>query len=206
MSRTKKPKKVAKYLWLDLETTGLDHRVDRILECAMVATTGELCRFRGSPKVEDPVLGRRSLIVYHGQEVLSRYLSDFTRDMHTRNGLLAEIANFGNRTKTSGNLYFGEAGLEDPLHRFVDQFEWELDGKPVLAGATIHFDRDFIRHHIPRFEQRLHHRHLDVSSLKLMSCDVTGAPFAKAEAHRAMADIYESLGQAAQIYREFGEP
>lgn len=179
-----------KYLWLDLETTGLNPEHDRILECAALITDGDLFVTDTGLERELPVNG----------EDLAR-MNDYVRNMHTENGLLEAVRCL----VVTGGKSPAEAlaDLEADLCDMIDGIAW-ADGKPILAGATVHFDRGFLRRWCPTFEARLHHRHLDVSSLKMMVVDRTGEPFAKAEAHRAMADVVESLEQAREIYERWG--
>lgn len=169
-----------KYLWLDLETTGLDPSRCRILECAALITDAGLC----------PVEGTLDVVLWQPSFALAR-MDDYVREMHTKNRLLDDVA----------RSHKSESWLDERLCNLIDGLEWQ-DGKPILAGASIHFDRGFLKQWCPTFEARLHHRHLDVSSLKAMRVDLTGKPFAKAEAHRAMTDAVESLEQAQEIYNE----
>lgn len=149
------------YLWYDLETTGLDPERDRILEIAAVLTGPDLV----------PVQ-RWHLPVRAPQYVLTN-LTPFILDMHTKNGLLAEIP---------GGVSLAQA--EDVLLSMISNVD-----KPILAGFSIQFDRGFTKHWMPTFESKLSHRMLDVSSLKMLYRDATGTDPWKEQiaAHRAMA-------------------
>lgn len=177
-------KPTATYLWLDLETSGLNPHRDVILECAALATDSQL-RLVAPKQNVDMVLWADNLAYDRADE--------FVQQMHTSNGLWEECLQSQHH----------ERHLGDALLRLVDHFEW-TDKKPILAGATVHFDRGFLRVDLPDFESRLHHRHLDVSSLKMAFRDAANKPFTKAEAHRAMADVQESLGQARELYSLIG--
>jgi oligoribonuclease len=162
-----------KLLWLDLETTGLDPRECKVLEIA-VAQADLAAPFNTS-------LFYHAVIRHDGAN-----LSPFILDMHTKNGLLAECA-------TSGVLI---EEVDDLLASLVPQEE--RSEMPVLAGSSIHFDHDFIRVHLPRFAERLSHRHYDVSAVKLF-CESIGMPkLPRAEAHRAREDVLESIRHAQQ--------
>lgn len=163
-----------KLLWLDLETTGLDSRECKVLEIAVMQA--ELM----APFATE--LLYHAVIRHDGKN-----LSPFIVDMHTKNGLLAECA------WSDGALRVEEA--DAALVALVPQ-ETDRSNFPVLAGSSIHFDHDFIRVHLPEFAKRLSHRHYDVSAVKLF-CESIGMPkLPRAEAHRAQADVLESIDHA----------
>lgn len=162
-----------KLLWLDLETTGLDPRTETALEiCCMVAPIEE--PFAAVPLCE-------GVIHHDGQG-----LSDFIRDMHTRNGLLAECA-------------VAPHTLADADHALAKSLPPDaLRTNLVLAGSSVHFDLGFVRAHLPEFAARISHRIYDVSSIKLFCQSLGMPPFRKAEAHRARPDILESIQHARE--------
>lgn len=164
-------------IWCDLETTGLDPQKNSILEVAML--TAELV---------DPFNVRMlHLSTIYMQPAETRSLDQFIIDMHTKNGLLRECEN----PVRSRNI----RDVEEELLRLVPVVDDKAD-RPVLAGSTVHFDHSFIRSWIPRLAARLSYRNYDVSTLKL-ECQSQGmAPFPKAEAHRALDDVYESIAHA----------
>jgi oligoribonuclease len=166
-----------KLLWLDLETTGLDPRECKVLEVAVMQAEFS------SPFAVTPL--------YHAVIAFPPYqhqsLSPFILDMHTKNGLLAECA------WAVEALHIEE--VDAALAHLVPQAA-SREELPVLAGSSIHFDHDFIRVHLPEFAKRLSHRHYDVSAVKLF-CESIGMPkLPKAEAHRAQADVLESIDHA----------
>lgn len=164
-----------KLLWLDLETTGLDPETDAVLEVALMEAD-HLDPFNAVP-------------VYTAVLALdpTRELTPFIRDMHTRNGLLPECY-------TSSVARFD---AEDAMLHYVAQEERRAD-YPVLAGSSVHFDHDFLKVHMPRLARRLSHRHYDVSSIKLFCESIGMPPLPKAGAHRAIADVLESIDHAAR--------
>ena len=165
-----------KLLWLDLETTGLDPRACEVLEVAVMQAD------LATPFV---VTSLHHSVIKHG----GWGLSSFILDMHTKNGLLAECA------WSDGALNIEEA--DAALAALVPQAASRED-LPVLAGSSIHFDHDFIRVHLPEFAKRLSHRHYDVSAVKLFCESIGMPPLPKAEAHRAQADVLESIDHARQ--------
>jgi oligoribonuclease len=69
-------------------------------------------------------------------------------------------------------------------------------GQLTIAGNSVHMDKLFMFHHMPRLNQFLHYRILDVSSVK---CVVNAMHphlfFKKKNSHRALEDIRESIGE-----------
>ena len=158
-------------LWIDLETSGLDPRADRILEIA-----------HGIAKLSDPFrLQCKASWVLHDEGPYS----DFIREMHTKNGLIAECA------KSSTKL----AALEKTLLSFIPETS-NYDQKTVVAGASAHFDLSFIRVHMPTLAARLSHRVYDTSAIKLFCRSLGMGKLPRAEAHRAMPDVEECVSQA----------
>lgn len=171
----------AKYLWLDIETTGLDPTRDRILEIAWFATD-DLLKVVGTPS---------SCIVGAPRIALDR-MDTFVRTMHTQNGLLGELAE---------DAYYSLSDVEIGLTQYIAAFEW-VERMPILAGSSVHFDRGFLHHWMPDAEALFHHRHLDVTSLKLCGRD-RGVlkPWSASPAHRALDDAFASLKDARVFYR-----
>lgn len=168
-----------KYLWLDLETDGLDSAACTILECAVIVTDGSLLEIPGTAQ---------SWVLEYGDDQRAG-MSDFIRQMHTRSGLLAA-------TPTCRDA----ATLDRLLEALVDAFAW-TEGKPILAGACPHFDRSFLAAHCPRVDARLHYRHLDVSGFKLAFSDLAQIRYIRGfGAHRALPDIRESLASGQWLY------
>lgn len=165
-----------KLLWLDLEMTGLDPVHDRILEVAAIVTDWdftELALFE-SGVGHDPKLIEKKL-----------QANDFYRKIVPQN-----IAPMVELTAAS------------PPQRVVEQQVLEIinahfaaDDPVLLAGNSIHCDRNFIRAQLPNLEKRLHYRMLDVSAWKVVMQGKYGDEFKKGEAHRALGDIRESIAE-----------
>lgn len=174
------------FLWLDLETTGLDPHNDQILEWAIVladdGAAGDLSPVHQFSGVVDPWNDADAM-----RDAIEG-MHSIVQNMHARNGLFEAVAREGTPL----------AEAED----FLLSVCVELGAKPrqvVLAGSTVAFDLGFVRVHMPRFAEYLSHRTFDVSTLKQADVAWGGVPFAKAEAHRALPDVLESLAHAAAI-------
>ena len=178
------------WLWVDLETTGLDPRAlsARILEVALVLAndgmTGDLTPMHDF----STVVGATAEDVAH--------IDPYVRTMHTKNGLLSECA--------ASTVTIGE--VDDVLLEIAREVTGaERPRGLVLAGFSVHFDLDWIRVHLPKFAGCLSHRVFDVSVLKAAGrAWLPGYDPAKGEAHRALADVRESLRAAAEWRQAVG--
>ena len=69
----------------------------------------------------------------------------------------------------------------------------------LLAGNSIHTDRIFLTRYMPAITDHLHYRLVDVSTVKELSRrwypDLMGDAPEKGGAHRALADIRESIDE-----------
>jgi oligoribonuclease len=178
----------ATFLALDLETTGLDPELDQILECAAVVCGEDL-----RPYARDDLEFSYERVLTLNDRARRRLVAnEFVTNMHTANGLLVACEAAEGR---SGYITAGTPHeLAFDLIKIIDSFDW-TEGKPILLGSTIRFDYSFLRVHCPEVAARFHHRQLDVTAAILLAKTV-GGEFPKAEAHRAMPDVLESLEDA----------
>jgi oligoribonuclease len=169
-------------VWIDCEMTGLDLRVDALIEVAMLITDAQL------NVVGDGV----DLVIKPPQEALDT-MPDVVRTMHTSSGLLDELAN---------GITLAEA--DERLLVAVREFVPEVRKAP-LCGNSIATDRGFIARDLPVLDGHLHYRMIDVSSIKELARRwyprVYFASPAKKGGHRALADIRESIDEL-RYYRE----
>ncbi len=159
--------------------TGLD--IDRhvIVEIATLITDDDLQVVAEGP----------DLVVSASDEELGA-MDDFVRGMHTKSGLLGEIA--------ASTLSLEEAG--DATLAFIRTHVGKARTVP-LAGNSIGTDRRFLAAQLPAIEEFLHYRSVDVSTVKELGRRwfpevMKGVP-AKAGGHRAMDDIRESVAELA---------
>ncbi len=169
-------------VWIDCEMTGLDLTSDALVEIACIITDGEL------NQVDEGI----DLIIKPPAEALD-HMPDLVRDMHTASGLLNELAS---------GITLAEA--QDQVLTYVRSHVPESRKAP-LCGNSIATDRAFLARDLPRLDDYLHYRMIDVSSIKELARRwyprVYFASPAKAGGHRALADIRESITEL-RYYRE----
>ncbi len=169
----------------DIETSGLDPKKDIILEVAMVSVDKDLS-----------VTAARNWVVGYAESYVEAKLNDFTRKMHTDNGLLDSVY----------DDYDVPGACLDPLLVEWLRAQGCTPGSVILAGNSVHFDRSFLVEQLPLTTQFLFHRMIDVSSLNVLH-DAWLPPHPKGEvAHRAMADCMHSLARLREYKRSLFEP
>jgi oligoribonuclease len=162
--------------------TGLDLGRDRLIEISALVTDGDL-----------NVLGEGVDVVIHTDEDALSQMVDVVAQMHTRSGLINEV-----RASTV-DVAQAEAMVLDYVRAHVPQAK-----TAPLAGNSIATDRGFIARDMPALDDYLHYRMIDVSSIKELCRRwypriYFGQP-EKGLAHRALADIHESIREL-KFYR-----
>jgi oligoribonuclease len=161
-------------VWIDCEMTGLDLAVDELVEVAVVITDYDLV----------PIDPGFTIVIKPDQSALDN-MGDFVRNMHTESGLITEIPD-------GVALADAEYAVLEYILKFVP-----TGASAPLAGNTIGTDRGFLAKFMPRVDNHLHYRSVDVSSIKELARHwfprvYFNAP-AKNGGHRALADILESI-------------
>lgn len=169
-------------MWIDCEMTGLDLGSDKLIEIAALVTDGDL-----------NILGEGVDVVIHTDDAALSSMIDVVTDMHTRSGLIEEV-----RASTI-DVATAETLVLDYIRAHIKQ------AKTVpLAGNSIATDRGFLARDMPALDAYLHYRMVDVSSIKELCRRwypriYFGQP-EKGLAHRALADIHESIREL-KFYR-----
>jgi oligoribonuclease len=163
--------------------TGLDLSKDKLIEIAALVTDSEL-----------EILGEGVDIVIHADDDALAGMPDVVKKMHAKSGLTEEV-----RAST--------VSLEEAQQQVLAYIREHVPvaGAVPLAGNSIATDRGFISRDMVELDTYLHYRMIDVSSIKELSRRwypriYFGQP-AKGLAHRALADIKESIKEL-QYYRQ----
>ena len=161
-------------IWLDMEMTGLNPETEHILEIATLVTNSELEIIAEGP----------DLVVHQSDEILAA-MGEWCQQHHGASGL----------TEASRSSTISVAEAEARTLEFLSQHC--RPGFSPLCGNTIGQDRRFIVRYMPKLDVFLHYRSVDVSSIKELARRwYPKAPILpKAESHRALDDIRESLAE-----------
>jgi oligoribonuclease len=158
-------------VWIDLEMTGLNAATDHVLEIAAVVTGPDLVP-----------LAEVERIVHQPDDVLER-MSARVKKIHTENGLLAAVA--ASRTTRAE----AERAVLQTVSRHCPP------GEGILCGSSVYHDWRFLVRHMPRLEQHLHFRQIDIGTVSvLVSAWYPSIEFPRPTTnHRAMVDVRASL-------------
>lgn len=172
-------------IWIDLEMTGLNPRSDVILEIAAIITDDDL-NF-----IDDGV----SLIIHQSEETLAG-MDDWNVKHHTDSGLIDKVR------QSQVTLEEAEAVTYDFISSHTRPRE------SPLCGNSISQDRNFLRRYMPTLEAHFHYRNIDVSTIKELAkrwAPEVKRKFTKANKHRALDDIKESIRELAYYRQQFIE-
>ena len=166
-------------VWIDCEMTGLDLAHDALIEVAVVVTDADL----------QPLDDGLDVIIHADGAVLDAMLP-VVRDMHAHSGLTDEVR--------AATVQLAEA--EKLVLDYVRTHVPDTRSAP-LCGNSIATDRGFLARDMPELDAHLHYRMIDVSSLKELAKRwyprVYQSQPKKGLAHRALADILESIRELA---------
>ena len=167
-------------IWIDCEMTGLSLDNDALVEIAVLVTDAEL-----------NVLGEGVDVVIATTPEKLAGMRDEVRIMHTESGLLEKIPQ---------GVSLSQA--EEMVINYLQTHT--ASGKSPLAGNSVGMDRNFIARDMPRLNEFLHYRTVDVSSIKELARRwypkvYFNAP-KKTGNHRALGDIKDSI-EELRYYR-----
>ncbi len=169
-------------MWVDCEMTGLDVGKDALIEVAALVTDADL-----------NVLGEGVDVVIHADEAALAGMPEVVRQMHDQSGLSEAVR------RSTVTL----AQAQDMVMEYVTRYAPQSRTAP-LCGNSIATDRGFLARDMPELDAHLHYRMIDVSSIKELCRRwyprVYFAQPAKGLAHRALADIRESIREL-EYYR-----
>ena len=168
-------------IWIDMEMTGLQPEVNRVIEAAAIITDKDL-----------NVLHEGPVVAIHQTEEVLDGMDEWNRTTHGRSGLVDRV-----RASTIDEAEAAKLFIET-FRRFVPE------GVSPMCGNTIGQDRRFMARWMPEMERYFHYRSIDVSTLKELAkrwapdCE---KKFPKSTRHEALSDIRESI-EELHFYRE----
>lgn len=168
-------------VWMDLEMTGLDPDICKVLEIATIVTDSQL-----NVIAEGPVMA-----IHQSNELLDG-MDEWCVKTHGESGL----------TERCRQSDISEDIAVQRTIEFLSQYVPE--GVSPLCGNSISQDRRFLQKHMIELEKFFHYRIIDVSSVKELvrrwKPEVLNG-FHKKGTHLAIDDIRESIAEL-QYYRQ----
>jgi oligoribonuclease len=174
---------IPEYLvWIDCEMTGLNPDTECLVEIAAVVTDTEL-----------NVMDEGIDLVIKPRAGTVEAMGDYVRKMHTDSGLINEF-------EDGLELEDAEAQVLEYIKKYIPTAK-----TTPLAGNTISTDRLFISKYMPKLDDHLHYRNIDVSTIKELAKRWYPRAYFQAPkkdgGHRALADILESI-EELKYYRQ----
>jgi len=170
-------------VWMDLEMSGLDPERERILELAVLITNSDL-----------EIVAEGPTLVVHQPDSLLTGMDAWNTEHHGASGLVERVR-------------ASKIDEREAERLVIDFLRLYCEEKTApLAGNSIWQDRRFLGRYMPRLEGFLHHRIVDVSSIKELAyrwrAEIMERAPRKKETHRALDDIKESLEELRFYKRE----
>ncbi|WAI18296.1 MAG: oligoribonuclease [Buchnera aphidicola (Acyrthosiphon caraganae)] len=160
-------------IWIDLEMTGLNPKIHRIIEIATLITDTNL-----------NIISEGPVIPIHQKKEQILLMDHWNKKVHTKNGLIKRVE----------KSIYNEKRAEFETILFLKK--WVPIQSSPICGNSIAQDRRFLFRYMPKLENYFHYRYIDVSTLKELAyrwnpkiCD----KFKKNSNHRALEDIHESV-------------
>ncbi|EKO3566763.1 MULTISPECIES: oligoribonuclease [Vibrio] len=167
-------------IWIDLEMTGLDPDVHKIIEIATIVTDSQL-----------NVLAEGPVLAIHQSETELQKMDEWCTRTHTHSGLVDRV-----RRSSINEVQAIEQTIDFLQH-------WVPAGASPICGNSVGQDRRFLYRHMPDLEVYFHYRCIDVSTIKELTRrwqPEIAAGFSKQGTHLALDDIRESIAEL-KFYR-----
>ncbi|PID44434.1 MAG: oligoribonuclease [Proteobacteria bacterium] len=168
-------------VWIDLEMTGLNPDINRIIEIATIVTDGDLNVLAEGP----------NLVIHQPDDILG-HMDEWCTTTHGQSGLTERVR------KSTISVQEAERQTLDFLEQYVQP------GLSPLCGNSIGQDRRFMVRYMPLLEAFVNYRNVDVSTVKELAVRWKPeilAGFQKKGSHLALEDIRESIAEL-QFYRQ----
>ncbi|WDI78514.1 oligoribonuclease [Candidatus Purcelliella pentastirinorum] len=130
-------------IWIDLEMTGLNPKIDRILEIATIITDSNLKILAEGPNI----------IIKQKKKIIDS-MNNWNKKTHKKNQLIKMVQNSN----------YNEKYAEKKTIKFLSK--WIQKNISPICGNSIGNDRRFLYKYMPKLESYFHYRYLDVSSIR----------------------------------------
>lgn len=169
-------------IWIDMEMTGLQPEVNRVIEVAAIITDKNLNILHEGPVVA----------VHQSREILDG-MDAWNTETHTKSGLVRRVLESTVDEQECARIF------TETFRRFVPE------GKSPMCGNTIGQDRRFMARWLPGMEKYFHYRSIDVSTIKELTrrwAPEKAWVGTNVNKHQAIADIADSIEELRWYRRE----
>jgi len=184
------------YVWVDLETTGLDHAHDVPLEIGLLLTDRRLSIIDSSTWI----IGDNSLAYLNAVDRAKH--DEFVGPMHRASGLFFEWEQAIRHTPEA----ITRRAVQDSILHWLDDRD-VVFGKYAVAGSSVGFDRRMMDDHLPDVNNHFNYRVIDVSSIKETCKRNNPKVFAQMpqtpKVHRPISDIRNSMTEYAYYMENY---
>lgn len=181
-----------RFIWVDLETTGLIPGTEVILEVGIKVTDLDL-----TP------IDELQLAIWDGPRYADAWgnSEQFVKDMHTESGLHEECMMSGyTLSQARGEIL----GFLEGLGVGALQFGETQPTEP-MCGSSVAFDRKFLDFYMPESAKLFGYRNVDVSTLKELCKALNPGVYEDIPtaigAHRVLDDLTDTIGEYV-FYRD----
>ncbi len=160
-------------IWIDLEMSGLNPDINRILEMAVIITDSEL-----------NILAEGPVLAIHQSKAHLQTMDAWNTKHHNESGLVQRVL----------ESTIDEQQAEQIILEFIKQYA--TSKQSPLCGNSIYQDRRFLARYMPHLENYFHYRNIDVSTLKELArrwAPKVYSSVKKQSKHLALDDIRESI-------------
>lgn len=192
-ARSESPPPSPTLIWVDLETPGFRIE-DGILEVSMVITDNELAELGSYTSV---ICDVDVDLLIPSEDARTKPEQILCWDKHWETGLIEDLKAAYDSGGLLPTLEEVQANLVSLMNAHGIREDVPPRQRAPLCGSTVaSFDRPRIERFLPHVFELMHYRNIDVSTIrelqKRWAPDMESPP--KSEAHRAEADIRESIG------------
>jgi oligoribonuclease len=172
------------YIFLDLETTGLlpNTAGANILEIGMLAVT--------APSFKETAAWSSVVFDLHQLTDVLVGCDDYVRNMHTQNGLKADLEAVLETSKRVGTHVLPR--LMKVQQDAITFYKTQGASRVYLCGSNPDFDRRWLEFHMPQLARLFHYRNLDVNSLFILKEMLVGKQKGNAK-HRVLDDCRQAV-------------
>lgn len=178
-----------RFIWIDIETTGLEVEECELLEIGFRITTPEL-----------DLITEKDWVIWPGVDLTEENTDAFIWNMHTKSGLIEDVNNVGQ-------------ALSDIE---TDIFEWlkeqEVSREDPLCGSSVQFDRRFFEYNMKDAHELFSYRNVDISTVKELCRRLNPSLYSKIdsdrntskrELHRVLPDLQDTCSEAGFYFDNF---